>query len=148
MDELLSATIWAQHTLHGAHIAFRDTDPARPVFRADTNRNHRFFTWTPKGDMDHYYSKRNQVELVKKILKTDNMFWDKIIIDTRRSGTDYLSRVRCSACFFRVILPQTQDLFTMFSRMPLTTSSMLHHSSSPLTMGTGKLWNSISGLCL
>ena len=63
------------------------------MFRADTNKNHRFFPWTPKGDMDHYYSKRNQLEQVKKILKTDNKFGDKIIIDTSRSGTDYFSRV-------------------------------------------------------
>ena len=86
VDELLYATIWVQHTLHGANIAFRDTDPTRPVFRADTNKNHRFFPWTPKGDIDHYYSKRNQLEQVKKILKT-NKFGDKTIIDTSRSGT-------------------------------------------------------------
>ena len=93
VDELLYATIWARHTLHGANIAYRDTDPTRPVFRADTNKNHRFFPWTPKGDMDHYYSKRNQLEQVKKILKTGNKFGDKTIIDTSRSGTDYFARV-------------------------------------------------------
>ena len=47
--------------------------------------------------MDHYYSKRNQLSEVKRILKTDNKFWDKKIIDTSRSGTDYLARVLSSA---------------------------------------------------
>ena len=96
VDELLYGTIWAEHILHGGYIAFRDKDPVRPVFRADTNKNHRFFPWTPKGDMDHYYSKRNQLSEVKRILKTDNKFWDKKIIDTSRSGTDYLARVLLS----------------------------------------------------
>merc|ERR1719244_1817585 len=65
VDELLYGTIWAEHALHGGNIAFRDSDPVRPVFRVDTNKNHRFFPWTPKGDMDHYYSKRNQLLEVK-----------------------------------------------------------------------------------
>eukprot|EP00092_Neocalanus_flemingeri_P008407 GFUD01009063.1.p1 GENE.GFUD01009063.1~~GFUD01009063.1.p1 ORF type:complete len:458 (-),score=83.36 GFUD01009063.1:40-1413(-) len=91
-DEFLYATIWAKYTMHGANIAFRDSDSTRPVFRADTNRNHRFFNWTLKSKMDQYYSKRYQLEQVKQILKTNNKFGDENIIDTSRSGTTYLAR--------------------------------------------------------
>jgi len=93
VDRLLSGTLWTQHVLNGASIEFRDADPVRPVFRADTNRNHRFFKWTPKGDMDHYYSKKNQLVEVKNLLQTNNMYRDRHIIDTSRSGTNYLARV-------------------------------------------------------
>ena len=91
---MLYGTLWAKYTIHGANIDFRDKDTTRPVFRADTNKNHRFFPWTRKSDMDKYYSKRYQLEQVKQILKTNNKFGDQNIIDSSRSGTYYLARVK------------------------------------------------------
>ena len=100
--------------------------------------------------MDHYYSRRNQLAEVKKILKTNNLVWDKKIIDTSKSGTNYFSRVLSKVPKIimnpvdpRVTLLQTLDLCTMLSRMPPTTSSMLRPSSSHSTMATGKLLSSM-----
>ena len=93
IDEFLYATIWARYTLHGASVDFRDSDSTRPVFKADTKKNNRFFPWTPKSMMDKYYSKRYQLEQVKQILKTNNKFGDQKIIDSSRGGTNYLARV-------------------------------------------------------
>lgn len=92
VDEKIFATIWTNHTLHGANIDFRDIDPARPGFRIDTSGTKRFFPWTASYKMTKYYSKRNQLSQVKKNLGTNNKLGAVKIIDTSRSGTHYFAK--------------------------------------------------------
>merc|ERR1719158_1289441 len=87
IDEKMFATIWTNHTLHGANIDYRDIDPGRPGFRIDTTGTKRFFPWATSTKMNEYYSKKNQLSQVKKLLKTNNKLGALKIIDTSRSGT-------------------------------------------------------------
>lgn len=49
VDESNYGTLWTNHTLHGASIAFRDIDPKRPSFRVDTSAYTRTKQrWFPK----------------------------------------------------------------------------------------------------
>jgi len=86
------ATIWTNHTLHGANIDFRDIDPGRPGFRIDTSGTKRFFPWATSTKMNKYYSKKNQLSQVKKILGTNNKMGDFQLIETSRSGTHYFAK--------------------------------------------------------
>ena len=43
--------------------------------------------------MNKYYSKKNQLSQVKKLLKTNNKLGALKIIDTSRSGTHYFAKV-------------------------------------------------------
>jgi len=94
MDERMFATIWTNHTLHGANIDFRDIDPGRPSFRIDTSGTKRYFTWATSTKMNQYYAKKNQLKQVKKILGTDNKIGENKtkIIETSRSGTHYFAK--------------------------------------------------------
>jgi len=92
IDEKMFATIWTNHTLHGANIDYRDIDPGRPGFRIDTTGTKRFFPWATSTKMNKYYSKKNQLSQVKKLLKTNNKLGALKIIDTSRSGTHYFAK--------------------------------------------------------
>eukprot|EP00090_Calanus_glacialis_P045179 TRINITY_DN8232_c0_g1_i1.p1 TRINITY_DN8232_c0_g1~~TRINITY_DN8232_c0_g1_i1.p1 ORF type:complete len:472 (-),score=119.75 TRINITY_DN8232_c0_g1_i1:256-1671(-) len=92
VDERMFATIWTNHTLHGANIDFRDIDPGRPGFRIDTSGTKRFFPWATSTKMNQYYSKKSQLSQVKKILGTNNKMGDFQLIETSRSGTHYFAK--------------------------------------------------------
>jgi len=92
LDEKLYATIWTNHTLHGASIEYRDIDPDRPGFRIDTSGTKRFFPWATSTKMNKYYSKRSQLAQVKDILGTNNKLGSLNIIETSRSGTYYFAK--------------------------------------------------------
>merc|ERR1712106_999847 len=92
IDERMFATIWTNHTLHGANIDYRDIDPKRPGFRIDTTGTKRFFPWATSTKMNKYYSKNNQLAQVKKILGTNNKMGTFQIIDKSRSGTHYFAK--------------------------------------------------------
>ena len=93
VDERMFATIWTNHTLHGANIDFRDIDPGRPGFRIDTSGTKRFFPWATSTNMNKYYSKKSQLSQVKKVLGTNNKMGDFQLIETSRSGTHYFAKV-------------------------------------------------------
>ena len=92
IDEKMFATIWTNHTLHGANIDFNDKG-GRPGFRIDTTGSKRFFPWATSSKMIKYYSKKNQISQVKKLLKTKNKLGDVKIIDPRKRGTNYFAKV-------------------------------------------------------
>ena len=141
------ATIWTNHTLHGANIDFRDIDPKRPSFRIDTSGTKRFFTWATSQKMNKYYSKKWQVSQMKKNLGTNNKINGNSIIGASRSETNYFAKVtksQVSQDFIilnRVISLRMLLLSTMSSKMRRTTLSMLLLNSNLSIMGTGKPWN-------
>jgi len=92
VDERMFATIWTNHTIHGANIDFRDTTPGRPGFRTDTSGTRRYFSWATSSKMTKYYSKKYQEKAVKLQLGTNNKLGAISIIETSRSGTHYFAK--------------------------------------------------------
>jgi len=92
VDETMFATLWTNHTIHGANIAFRDIDSGRPAFRADTSKNHRFFPWTSSSKLNYFYSKNYQQSQMKMNLKTNNQIDGQKIIETSSSGVHYFAK--------------------------------------------------------
>ena len=73
IDEKMFATIWTNHTLHGAYIDFRDIDPGRPGFRIDTTDTKRFYPWATSTKRVNYYSKKKQLSQVKRQSSKSNI---------------------------------------------------------------------------
>jgi len=90
IDEAVYGTLWTNHTIHGANIAFQDSGK-RPIFRTDSNKNKRFFPWTSSYALTRIYSKNSQAATVKKILGTSK-FQNKTIIENSRSGTKFFAK--------------------------------------------------------
>ena len=91
IDERMFTTIWTNHTVHGASIDYGDKGD-RPGFKIDTSGTKHFFPWASSSKMKKYYTKKNQISQVKKILGTKNKFGDVNIIDTSKGGQNYLAR--------------------------------------------------------
>jgi hypothetical protein len=96
IDEKMYATLWSNHTLHGASIDLRDIDPARPSFRADlsgySRTKQRFFTWSTSSGMNRLYTKKTQSSTVSALLGGVTQLEGEQIIETSSSGTDYFSK--------------------------------------------------------
>ena len=104
IDESNFGTLWTRHTVHGASIAFRDKND-RPGFRVDTSKNKRlqicveytclilrFFKGFTNSKMYRLYDKDNQLDVLTSTLGGVTTFNGEDIIDTSKTGTDFLAK--------------------------------------------------------